>query len=452
MDNEIESITDNTAAPKIEDPQTHLSSVEDADEYQGNKSDIVENASPSALSASKPPQNRNLNSYFGDKIGFAQTLSLVLNAALLVYAHVSLSAVIYSSRDPSITSSVNIASTELVDTNITSDADGKCSVQDIEVWMARGGENERPLDSNYCSREYNNGGCLIDVGCIQTCFEETYGYSSACSSCFAQIPTCSINTGCTFICAENSLGSACQQCNIPCIAEFDICSGLPEVENTTNETNSAGAAAVPVDASTIEYCNAYDLEAIDTWYVAYDLSFVKSIHDAWTGGAKLLAVIVVVFSGIWPYAKSIILTIIWYLPLPIKRQTSILLWLARLSKYTLVDVFAVIAVLVGVQLQLNVGGSEAVIRAEPRFGIIAFLIATVWQLIQVEVVKAMFEKKALGGSGVEGKERLLFKQVGVPITILAASIALYASGVVTELVYFQSVDSSLEMLSSMNTV
>jgi len=46
------------------------------------------------------------------------------------------------------------------------------------------------------------------------------------------------------------------------------------------------------------------------------------------------------------------------------------LWLSRLSKYTLVDVFAVIGVLVGVQLQLNVGGTDAVIRAEPRFGII----------------------------------------------------------------------------------
>ena len=54
----------------------------------------------------------------------------------------------------------------------------------------------------------------------------------------------------------------------------------------------------------------------------------------------------------------------------IKRQSEIILWLSRLSKYTLVDVFAVSGVLVGVQLQLNVGGTDAVISAEPRFGII----------------------------------------------------------------------------------
>ena len=35
---------------------------------------------------------------------------------------------------------------------------------------------------------------------------------------------------------------------------------------------------------------------------------------------------------------------------------------------TLVDVFAVIGVLVGVQLQLNLGGMEIITRAEPRFG------------------------------------------------------------------------------------
>ena len=35
----------------------------------------------------------------------------------------------------------------------------------------------------------------------------------------------------------------------------------------------------------------------------YNVTFVKSIDDAWKGDAKLLAVIVVLFSGIWPYLK-----------------------------------------------------------------------------------------------------------------------------------------------------
>ena len=43
-----------------------------------------------------------------------------------------------------------------------------------------------------------------------------------------------------------------------------------------------------------------------------------------------------------------------------ERQTATLMWLSRLSKYTLVDVFAVIGVLVGVQLRLDVGGGKCV--------------------------------------------------------------------------------------------
>ena len=104
--------------------------------------------------------------------------------------------------------------------------------------------------------------------------------------------------------------------------------------------------------------------------------------------------------------------------------------------------FAVIVILVGVQLQLNVGGTEAVIRAEPRFGIFAFLIATVWQLVQVELVKGMFEKKLLGRIDTQEKEQLLLKQVGVQMTILVICCALFVSGTVAEVVSFKSIDSS----------
>ncbi|KAL3802371.1 hypothetical protein HJC23_007196 [Cyclotella cryptica] len=429
--------------------------ADDVDDIQKEKKSQPNFAIPPNGATGNPsPQNRNINSHFNPRVGIVQTLSLVFNTALLVYAHLSLSAVIFSSRDPSITSSANVVSDNTFHSNLTSSTEGKCTEEDIEVWSMRGGEVNRPIDSNFCSRTYNNGACLIDAGCIATCFEQTYGYSSACSSCFADIPTCSISSGCTFICAEDSLGSECQQCNIPCIAEFNICSGLPEVENSTlsQGRNETDAKLSLESASNLEQCNTYDLGAINTWYIAYNLSFVKSIHDAWTGGAKLLAVIVVVFSGIWPYTKSIVLVIVWYLPMSSNKQASILLWLARLSSYTLVDVFAVIVVLVGVQLQLNVGGTQAVIRAEPRFGIIAFLIATVWQLVQVEVVKGMFEKKMLDGIDTQAKEKLLFKQVGVPIIILAASCALFVAGTVMEVVYFKSIDTSGVCIVSYNIV
>ena len=404
------------------------------------------------------PVKRNLNSYYGHKVGFCQSLSLLLNAGLMIYAHVGLSAVIFSSRDPSITSDTSNNLNSLSDNNTaiasndTGLLGGICNKQDIEIWTENGGETNRPKHSNFCSRTYN-GGCFVNSGCIETCFQETFGYSADCSTCFGTIPSCSMNNGCTWICAADSFSEACQQCNSPCVAELQLCTGLPEVEGT-NETllpieNNETFSNVTLPPSNIidnsNTCNEYDLEAIDEWYNAYNLTFVKSVNDAWNGDAQLLAVIVVLFSGIWPYAKNIILIIVWYLPMTEKAQTSTIVWLSRLSKYTLVDVFAVIGVLVGVQLQLNIGGTETVIRAEPRFGIIAFFLATVWEFLQIEVIKDMHERKIVANNSQEGGERLYFSKLWIPVIILLVSIGLYIAGAITEIARFTSFDSGTGM-------
>ena len=116
----------------------------------------------------------------------------------------------------------------------------------------------------------------------------------------------------SFICffaydsAADSLGAECQQCNTPCIEELRMCTGLPEVDNSgtlspKNETDK-NIILLP-NKATGNNCNAFELQEIDEWYNVYDLTFVKSIQDAWNGDAKLLAVIIVLFSGIWPYLK-----------------------------------------------------------------------------------------------------------------------------------------------------
>ena len=44
-----------------------------------------------------------------------------------------------------------------------------------------------------------NGGCFLNTNCIESCFQEVYGYSEECSSCFGKIPQCSINSGCMMV-------------------------------------------------------------------------------------------------------------------------------------------------------------------------------------------------------------------------------------------------------------
>jgi len=313
----------------------------------------------------------NLNSHYGNRKGFLQTMSLVLNAALMVYAQVGLSAVIYSSQRPV---GQDQESSIPPSTNGTT---GACDAQDLLIWE-QGGRDNRTLDFDFCIREYNGSGCLLDAQCVSKCFATTFGYSQKCSPCFGTLPQCGFDSGCALTCVADSFSQACQDCNIPCVEQLETCLGfLPA--NDTNVTVESRALQEEDGCPNIDYDGL-------NWYVVYELTFINSVHKAWNSDAKFLAFIIVFFSGIWPYVKKLLLLWVWYKPQLEKSRTSVLTWLLRLSKYTLVDVFAVIAVLVGTLLELGVGGQEVATRAEPRPSIIAFLLCTVWEFIQIEWV------------------------------------------------------------------
>ena len=98
----------------------------------------------------------------------------------------------------------------------------------------------------------------------------------------------------------------------------------------------------------------------------------------------------------------------------------------------------------------------------PRFHAItkAFFVATLWEFLQIELIKVMYENKVGGGANNEGEDnngsagrncnegdgnegeggRLLFKQLWIPIFIYIVSLALYVSGAVTELMFFETSD------------
>lgn len=246
------------------------------------------------------------------------------------------------------------------------------------------------------------------------------------------------------------------QCIEPCVDKLATCTGLSGMD-------SAAATTTPSFGTTtdsqfvIEVCNNYDLAAIDEWYTVYTVRFIQSIIDAWDGEARLLAVIIVCFSGLWPYIKSLIMLILWFIPIKSgsTKLATALLWLARLSKYTLVDVFALMGVFVGVQLQLNIGGTEAVTRAEPRLGLIAFFFATVWQYIQIEIVKSWHDRRTMAAATTgndTAEPTILFKKLWIPLLILMVSIGLFVAGAITEVVSFTSKDTTGSCIRSYNLV
>ena len=136
--------------------------------------------------------------------------------------------------------------------------------------------------------------------------------------------------------------------------------------------------------------------------------------------------------------------------------------------------FAVICILVAIQLQLDFGGVEAIVRAEARFSIIAFFLATLWEFLEIEVIKHQYESKVLGlehsksrtndqGDVEEARdaknadnelfdEPLPVKHLWIPIVLVVLSIGLYISGAVLDLVTFKSADTASVCVKNYNLV
>lgn len=77
----------------------------------------------------------------------------------------------------------------------------------------------------------------------------------------------------------------------------------------------------------------------------FEFSMARSTIDIWKAGGRELAILIFIFSGIWPYTKQLITLALWFLPpasVSVTRRGSILLWLDWLTKWSMVDVFVLL--------------------------------------------------------------------------------------------------------------
>lgn len=77
----------------------------------------------------------------------------------------------------------------------------------------------------------------------------------------------------------------------------------------------------------------------------FEFSMARSTVDIWNAGGKELAILILVFSGIWPYTKQLMTLAIWFMTparLSVSRRESILLWLDRLGKWSMIDIFVLV--------------------------------------------------------------------------------------------------------------
>lgn len=118
-------------------------------------------------------------------------------------------------------------------------------------------------------------------------------------------------------------------------------------------------------------------------YVAdnfFEFSIASAAVEVWGAGGKEIAILVLIFSGIWPYAKQLITLTVWFLPpsvLSVSRRGSILLWLDFLAKWSFMDVFLLVLTLVG--FRVSVQSPDVAFLPNDFYGI-DLLLVPMWGL------------------------------------------------------------------------
>lgn len=114
-------------------------------------------------------------------------------------------------------------------------------------------------------------------------------------------------------------------------------------------------------------------------------SLGKTVTDMYHAQVYTLMTLVLVFSGIWPYVKLLLMLVSWISPVSImsfETKEWLLILLDALGKYSLVDSFVLVLMLVSFKFHIDFPGIGFIDSyVIPAFGFYLFLMATVLSLI-----------------------------------------------------------------------
>jgi len=91
-------------------------------------------------------------------------------------------------------------------------------------------------------------------------------------------------------------------------------------------------------------------------YFLFEFSLVNTITEMWRGGVYMLALLVLVWSGIWPYLKLCLLLVCWYVPNRVLTTTTrgrLLEALDNLGKWCLIDLFLMLLMTVAFRFHID---------------------------------------------------------------------------------------------------
>lgn len=148
----------------------------------------------------------------------------------------------------------------------------------------------------------------------------------------------------------------------------------------------------------------------------YSFSLGSTISEMAKAGVYLLMMLIVFCSGIWPYAKLVLMAACWVTStrrLPPVRREKILYLLDSLGKFSLIDAYVLVLMMVAFRYNLDFEGVGALnVYVTPKYGFYSFLFATIVSLVSGHVVLFLHRKTMIPSIPVySGRKESLSRHV-----------------------------------------
>ena len=161
------------------------------------------------------------------------------------------------------------------------------------------------------------------------------------------------------------------------------------VRHALRELHPKHAALVPgaILGSAILLCVGLSLPLLYSqklfWRNTY--SVWEGVVQLWNQNELLLSAVIFFFSIVFPFAKLLGLTVIWFLKLPEESRSRLLHWLGILGKWSMLDVFVVAILIVLVKL-------GPFVKVEPRAGVYVFAAAIACSMLTTMYIDALAQR------------------------------------------------------------
>jgi hypothetical protein len=154
-------------------------------------------------------------------------------------------------------------------------------------------------------------------------------------------------------------------------------------------------------------------------------SIAQSTIDLWNAGSKELAILIFIFSGVWPYTRQILIMVCWFISprqLSVSGRESLLIWLDILAKWSSADIFVLIVSLAAFNVRVTSPNAEYLpdnfydveLMLVPLWGLYANLLAQLVSQIGSHIIIHYHRKvvrEALNRSEDYGEQNFLDNEV-----------------------------------------